>query len=198
MLLISFAVTLAPSHARPHPIPPSPSLVPGPQVDRPAIGDALLHRRLDFLPDLFAVLSGDPAGPSAVDRIRRMAALPPVETRLSPEEALASARPLASGGLVSVTWPGESEPKWKIAFARPGGTADVSVDDRSAAATPPKAPRPETTARLIRSIHDGSGMGTPWQMVIFIGGLIPALLAVPGILMWLHIRRGRARAGVAG
>jgi uncharacterized iron-regulated membrane protein len=148
-------------------------------------------------PAFFAALSGDPAGPSMAERMRRMAALPAVETRLSPEEALAAARPMASGGLVSLAWPGEAEPKWKIGFARPGGTAEVSVDDRSAAATPPKAPQPETTARLMRRIHDGTGMGVLWQTIIFVGGLVPALLAVTGILMWLEVRRGRLRAEAA-
>ncbi|MGA9583167.1 MAG: PepSY-associated TM helix domain-containing protein [Allosphingosinicella sp.] len=148
-------------------------------------------------PAFFAALSGDPAGPSMAERMRRTAALPAAETRMSPEAALASARPLATGGLVGLTWPGGTEPKWKIAFARPGGTSEVTVDDRSAAATPPGAPRPETTARLMRRIHDGTGMGAPWQIVIFVGGLIPALLAVTGILMWLHVRRGRSRARVA-
>jgi hypothetical protein len=116
---------------------------------------------------------------------------------MTPDSALASARPLAGGSLVGLTWPGEKEFKWKVAFARPGGNAEVMVDDRTAEATPPRAPQPETTARLMRRIHDGTGMGALWQIVIFIGGLIPALLAVTGILMWLHVRRGKARARVA-
>lgn len=146
-------------------------------------------------PAFFAALSGDPAGPSMAERMRRTGALPAVETRLSPEEALARARPLASGGLLSLAWPGEADPKWKIGFARPGGTAEVTVDDRSAAAAPPKAPQPETIARLMRRIHDGTGMGPLWQTIIFIGGLVPALLAVTGILMWLQMRRAKARTG---
>lgn len=148
-------------------------------------------------PAFFAALSGDPPGPSMAERMRRSAALPAASTRMSPEAALAAARPLASGGLATLTWPGEADPKWKIAFARPGGNAEVAVDDRSAATVPPKAPRPETTARLMRRIHDGTGMGPLWQTIIFIGGLIPALLAVTGILMWLHIRRTRSRARLA-
>jgi uncharacterized iron-regulated membrane protein len=147
-------------------------------------------------PAFFAAFSGDPAGPSMAERMRRMAAPPAAETRLSGDAALAAARPLASGDLVSLTWPGEADMKWKLAFAGPDGTAEVAVDDRSGKATPPAAPRPETTARLMRRIHDGTGMGAPWQLIIFIGGLIPALLAVTGIIMWLHVRRGRSRGGV--
>lgn len=62
---------------------------------------------------------------------------------------------------------------------------------------PAQGPRPETTARLMRRIHDGTGMGALWQTIIFLGGLIPALLAVTGILMWLHVRRGRLRGSAA-
>ncbi|MGZ8286489.1 MAG: PepSY-associated TM helix domain-containing protein [Allosphingosinicella sp.] len=149
-------------------------------------------------PAFFAALSGDPAGPSMAERMRRNAVLPASETRLSPDSALAAARPLASGGLAGLTWPSGPEAKWKISFAGPGGAAEVTVDDRSAEARPPKPPQPETTARLMRRIHDGTGMGAPWQTILFVGGLIPALLAVTGILMWLHVRRGRARARPTG
>ncbi|HEX8063134.1 MAG TPA: PepSY-associated TM helix domain-containing protein, partial [Allosphingosinicella sp.] len=145
-------------------------------------------------PAFFAALSGDPAGPSMAERMRRMAAPPAVRPRLTPDSALAAARPLAGGDLVSLAWPGEKDPKWKIAFARPGGNAEVTVDDRTSVANPPKPPQPETTARLMRRIHDGTGMGALWRTVIFLGGLIPALLAVTGILMWLHLRRSRARS----
>jgi uncharacterized iron-regulated membrane protein len=140
-------------------------------------------------PAFFAALSGAPAGPSMAERMRRLAAPPAAETRLTPDSALAAARPVATGGLVSLAWPAGGETKWKLSFARPGGTAEVTVDDRSAEATPPKPPQPETTARLMRRIHDGTGMGALWQTIIFIGGLIPALLAVTGIMMWLRLRR---------
>ncbi|HEX8626144.1 MAG TPA: PepSY-associated TM helix domain-containing protein [Allosphingosinicella sp.] len=146
-------------------------------------------------PAFFAGLSGDPAGPSMAERMRRMAATPAAETKLSPEAAVAAARPLAGGGgLVGLAWPGATEPKWKVGFARPGGTAEVTVDDRSAAAAPPRPPQPETTARLMRRLHDGTGTGAVWQTIIFIGGLIPVLLAVTGILMWLQVRRAKLRA----
>jgi uncharacterized iron-regulated membrane protein len=148
-------------------------------------------------PAFFAALSGDPAGPSMAERMRRNSALPQAQTRLDPDSAVAAARPLAGGELVGLAWPSDPESRWKISFARPGGAAEVTIDDRSAAAGPPKLPQPETTARLMRRIHDGTGMGGLWQTIIFIGGLIPALLAVTGTMMWLNVRRGKSRARAA-
>ncbi|HYG46980.1 MAG TPA: PepSY-associated TM helix domain-containing protein [Allosphingosinicella sp.] len=145
-------------------------------------------------PAFFASQSGDPAGPSPAERMRRMAVIPAVETRLGADDAVAAARPLAAGGLAVLTWPTEPEMKWKIGLRGENGVAEVALDDRGGAATPPKAPPPETTARLMRRLHDGTGMGPLWQTIIFIGGIVPALLAVTGILMWLNLRRRRARS----
>ena len=140
-------------------------------------------------PAFFASLSGDPAGPSPAERMRRMAA-PPVETpALAPDAVMAAAQPHATGPLLTVTWPTAEKSEWKVAYQRNGGPAEVTIDDRTGKAKAPKPPQPETVARLMRRIHDGTGMGLGWQVIIFVGGLIPALLAVTGILMWLHMRR---------
>ena len=66
------------------------------------------------------------------------------------------------------------------------------MTDATGAVTPPRPPRPETNARLMRRLHDGTGMGLVWQIVIFIGGIIPALLAVTGIVMWWRSRGWKA------
>ncbi|HYI43349.1 MAG TPA: PepSY-associated TM helix domain-containing protein [Sphingomicrobium sp.] len=142
-------------------------------------------------PAFFANISGDPAGPSPAERMRRMAAQPVIETSLAPEAAVNAAQPLAQGRMLTIAWPTEPNREWKVTFERQGGPAEVVVNDRSGAATPPKPPQPETVARLMRRIHDGTGMGTLWQVIIFIGGIIPAALAVTGILMWANLRRRR-------
>ncbi|HEX8380267.1 MAG TPA: PepSY-associated TM helix domain-containing protein [Allosphingosinicella sp.] len=143
-------------------------------------------------PAFFAGLSGDPAGPSPAERMRRMAAQPAAETRMSADSALAAARPLAAGALANMTWPTAPEMKWKVSFRSGSGPAEVSLDDRTGAASPPRPPQPETTARLMRRLHDGTGMGPVWQTIIFVGGIVPALLAATGILMWLRARRRKA------
>ena len=123
-----------------------------------------------------------PASPSPLER-----------TATTPEAALAAARPYATGELVTITWPTDQAPEWRIAFARAGGAAEVEVADASGEVTPPRPPRPETTARTMRRWHDGTGMGLVWQIAIFVGGIIPALLAITGIVMWLRSRGWRAR-----
>ena len=44
----------------------------------------------------------------------------------------------------------------------------------------------------MRRWHDGTGLGLIWQIVIFIGGIIPALLAVTGLVMWWRSRGWKA------
>jgi uncharacterized iron-regulated membrane protein len=126
------------------------------------------------------------------DRARAMRAQPLARTALTPEAALAAATP-ASGGrrLVSITWPTDQSSEWKIAYEREGGPAEISVDDATGAVTPARPPRPETNARLMRRLHDGTGMGTFWQIIIFIGGIIPAILAITGLVMWWRSRGWR-------
>jgi uncharacterized iron-regulated membrane protein len=143
-------------------------------------------------PQLFGRFETKPA--AAPDRGRAARAMPLVQTRTSVDAALAAALPLAaSGRLATIGWPTDRAREWKVAFASQTGTAEVTVDDATGVATPPRAPRPETTARLMRRLHDGTGMGPVWQTLIFLGGIIPALLAVTGIMMWLRVRSARVR-----
>lgn len=147
-------------------------------------------------PGFFASLSGDPVGPSPAERMRRISAQPLAESRYSPDQVVARAAPSAAGPLLQISWPTDRDSKWKASFEGDGGPAEVTVDDASGEVTPPEPPRPETTARLMRRIHDGTGMGLLWQVIIFIGGVLPAVLAVTGIMMWLNV--GRRRRDMAG
>ena len=121
----------------------------------------------------------------------RMRAMPLVDTRLDPDAAIAAARRFATGPLETVNWPTDQSAEWRISFSREGSPAEVKVSDTTGEATAPEPVRPETLARTMRRWHDGSGMGPVWQTIIFVGGIIPALLAVTGILMWLRARRRR-------
>jgi uncharacterized iron-regulated membrane protein len=114
------------------------------------------------------------------------------QPNLSPEQAMAAARPLAPGSISSIAWPAEGSPQWTVTIKGDGKPREATVadSDASAALVPLK---PETLMRTMRRIHDGTGMPLAWRIIIFVGGILPALLAVTGILMWLRMRRRRER-----
>jgi uncharacterized iron-regulated membrane protein len=142
-------------------------------------------------PAFFGPLAGEKA--QGGNRARAMRAKPLETPRLNVDSALAAARPLAKGEPVTIVWPTDQNPAWKIALERQGGPAEVEVVDATGTAKPPRPPRPETLSRWMRRWHDGSGMGPVWQAIIFLGGIIPALLAVTGIMMWLRTRGWRGQ-----
>jgi uncharacterized iron-regulated membrane protein len=151
-------------------------------------------------PSILNAVAGVPvgqAGPGGGGAARGRA-LPLAETRLTPDQAVAAALPLAKGAPAMITWPTGRQPAWRIAFG--GGTGGkrttVAVDDRTGAAEKarPEERRPGANG-LARRIHDGDGMAFIWQLIIFLGGIAPAILGVTGIIMWLRMRRIRARAG---
>jgi uncharacterized iron-regulated membrane protein len=43
----------------------------------------------------------------------------------------------------------------------------------------------------MHGIHEGSGFGWVWRVLVFLSGLLPALFAVSGVWMWLLKRRKR-------
>lgn len=144
-------------------------------------------------PQWFAGVDGPrPKGP---DRAMLMRAVPLEAPHVLLAEAVAKAQAVAPGALRSVAWPTDRKPQWTIELAGKGAGGSVAVDaaDGTASLAPASArPQRETVARLMRRIHDGTGMGLAWQVVIFLGGLIPAALAVTGVIMWWRSRGWRA------
>lgn len=144
-------------------------------------------------PKVFGAFESRPA-PGPGDRARAMRAMPIEAPRLNIDQALAAANPHATGKLVSIGWPTDQKAEWKVSFARQGGPAEVIVDDATGEAKPPRPPQPETLARTMRRWHDGTGMGAIWQVLIFLGGIVPALLSVTGIIIWWRARKPRQKA----
>jgi uncharacterized iron-regulated membrane protein len=143
-------------------------------------------------PKVFGQFESRPAAGSAT-REQAMRARP-IETPVTGvDAAVAAAKPFATGDLASVGWPTNQKAEWKIGFARKGGNAEVPVADATAIASPPPPPQPETLARTMRRWHDGTGMGPVWQIVIFLGGIIPALLSITGTIIWWRARKPRTR-----
>lgn len=141
-------------------------------------------------PSVFSLFEANP--PPARSAGRPPPARPLERTALTADAALAAAQPHATGALTVISFPTDQASEWKISFAREGGLAEVEVNDTTGEVTPPRPPRAETNARLMRRLHDGTGMGLIWQIIIFIGGIIPALLAVTGLVMWWRSRGWKA------
>ena len=144
-------------------------------------------------PGIFSKFEASQPKGGAPDRVRAQRAQPIDDPGVTPDSAIAAAERHATGRLVALTWPTDQSRTWKAAFERPGGPAEVEIAWATGDVTPPRAPQPETRARLMRGLHDGTGMGPLWQAAIFAGGLIPAALAVTGIVMWLRSRGWRAK-----
>lgn len=136
-------------------------------------------------PIFFATLSGSTGDQQRTQRFR---ATPIEAPRLTADAALAMA---GDGKPVSIAWPTDKEPSWGVSLTQAG---DIRIDDATGERS--SSPRGkggggQGTARLMRRLHDGTGMGAIWQTIIFIGGILPAALAVTGIIMWARARRWR-------
>jgi uncharacterized iron-regulated membrane protein len=143
-------------------------------------------------PQWFAGFESAPAqrGPASTARFAPPLALP-VEA-IPP--AIAKAEEAVDGRAVAVLWPTGQNAEWTVSI-KPvhGAPASVKVDaaDLSTKVEPSRSKPPETLARLMRRIHDGNDTPFVWQLIVFLGGILPAALAVTGVIMWWRARRWR-------
>ena len=96
------------------------------------------------------------------------------------------------GELGSIAWPMEGNPAWTVTIRREGKPQEVKVADFDAKASLVPA-KPETFARTMRRIHDGTGMPVVWQIIIFVGESCRRFSPRLESLMWLRMRRRRER-----
>ncbi len=123
--------------------------------------------------------NGPPRGP----------ARPLAKPRLQADEAAAKAQGVQAGQLLGLALPTRAQPIWRLEIAPASGPrAQITVEDETGVAErapPPKAqPAGDLTVRLNRRFHDGVGFPMLWRIVITLGGLIPALLGVTGVIVW--------------
>jgi uncharacterized iron-regulated membrane protein len=67
----------------------------------------------------------------------------------------------------------------------------IMINDRSGAITTVEPLPGDRVAFWIRWLHEGSHAGEIWRFIVFLSGVIPAVLGVTGILVWLRQRRQR-------
>lgn len=83
---------------------------------------------------------------------------------------------------------------WRIRLNPEGGTEPltITINDRSGEVKTIEPLSGDRIASWIRWLHEGSHAGAIWRFVVFLSGIIPAVLGVTGILIWLRQRRQRA------
>ncbi len=107
--------------------------------------------------------------------------------------AIGKARSVARDApLRSIAWPTDLSADWTVTFAGRGAPVGVKVADDTGGATAAPARAQGGVARWMRRIHDGTDMGPLWQTIIFLGGILPAILAVTGVIMWWRARTWKA------
>ena len=149
-------------------------------------------------PQVFGMIAGEPSrsrgGP---DRGAMMPARPLARPAQPLAVAIGKARAIVdNASLRSVTWPTDLSADWTVTFQGrgQGGGAPIGVkvaDDTGGATAAPARPQ-GGVARWMRRIHDGTDMGVLWQVIIFLGGILPAVLAVTGVIMWWRARKWKA------
>jgi uncharacterized iron-regulated membrane protein len=141
-------------------------------------------------PAFFGALSGGGGGPQrGPDRAAMMRAKPLDRPAQALDVVIARASAVGRGELRSIAWPTTLTADWTVTF---GGGSAVKVADDSGVAVAAPARQRGGIALLMRRIHDGEGMGIVWQVIIFLGGILPAALAITGVIMWWRARGWKA------
>ncbi|TPG39904.1 PepSY domain-containing protein [Sphingomonas koreensis] len=139
-------------------------------------------------PGFFGALTGQASAQRGPDRGARMRAQPLAAPHLTIDQAIAAAGSRAR----TVAWPTDTSPSWTVTLDDPPREATVSDADATVTIAPARTHGGAGIAGLMRRLHDGDGMGPVWQTIIFIGGVLPAALAITGIIMWWRARNWRA------
>jgi uncharacterized iron-regulated membrane protein len=81
---------------------------------------------------------------------------------------------------------------WRVQLRKNDETLTVLVNDRSGDVVRAAAPKSgDRAAQWIRWLHEGSHSGGVWRAVVFVTGILPAVLGFTGVMMWLRRRRNR-------
>jgi uncharacterized iron-regulated membrane protein len=121
---------------------------------------------------------------------------PPIDNpRMTFEDAAAAALAARPGAAVtSISAPAKGrEPAWRVSLRVEGAKEPVNlqVADATGKAKADRGGTRDPVSRLMRQVHDGTDMGLLWQVIIFLGGVAPAVLSVTGLIMWLRRRARR-------
>jgi uncharacterized iron-regulated membrane protein len=186
--------------------------LPGLRWRRSAHTNANLHYLCGFwisLPLAFVSLTGiylsfPPQARSVMSAVAPMTpqgprfGTPVRQTAMNADAALDAALKAETGArAVAIFLPvaarGEgAAPAWRVLLRHDKESVTVLVDDRNGAVTGAPAPLTgDRAAQWIRWLHEGSHSGGIWRVIVFATGILPAVFAITGIIMWLRGRRNR-------
>ncbi len=105
---------------------------------------------------------------------------------------VATARP--NSAVAAIFFPAPQTGAWRVQLREDGKSepTTILIDDRSGAVRTVEPLAGDRIAFWIRWLHEGSHAGEVWRLIVFVTGLMPAVLGVTGILVWLRQRRQRA------
>jgi uncharacterized iron-regulated membrane protein len=116
--------------------------------------------------------------------------------KLSPQEAVdAASRESASYKPLSLAFPSEAVPSWRIQLGSDDGDVrTVLIDDATmAVSTPPQQLRGDAILGWFRQLHEHArDRGPVWIAIALAAGLSVPLLMVTGVIMWLRRRKAAA------
>ncbi len=118
------------------------------------------------------------------------------------DTALAAARNrFPNARLRWVETPGDGHPAWRIQLMQAGEPGarfprtQVWVDSRSGAVMSIRDPSLNAAGDVLldwlHPLHSGEAFGLPGRLLVFIGGLVPALAFTTGVLRWQRKRKAR-------
>lgn len=116
-----------------------------------------------------------------------------IRTHLTIDEAAEIARTSAPRArLAALTLPtrprSDAAPAWRAELRHEVAKQNLqlTISDADGAVTRGMGGGLEGPALLMRRLHDGVDQALWWRIVIFIGGLAPAILGVTGLIIWLR------------
>lgn len=137
---------------------------------------------------------------------RGLQSMPGGGEMIAPDEAVAIAQARVAGAsVIGLGLPAGPRGVYRVNLREGGDTSArsttvVSIDPRSRAVLQAvdRTTRGggDTFLSWQRMLHEGSALGSTWRLLVFLGGLLPAVMMVTGLIMWLR-RHKRREQGVA-
>lgn len=115
-------------------------------------------------------------------------------TARAPAEIFATASARPNSAVEAIFYPNPQTGAWRVRLREAGNAEPVTIliNDRSGDVSVVQPLSGDRTASWIRWLHEGSHSGGLWRFIVFLSGIMPAVLGVTGILIWLRQRRQRA------